>query len=349
MQRGTTRAHLLARAAALGYVGAFALPTDDVHAAQREPPIEIVLHVPYPVTGPREIQASDRASRSYRAIAARASPPITDTMAAMVEAALWTGADLKVTRTSRAAAHALAPQGPGRSDPKHALPDLVLAGDDVLRASLAAATKATNGGAPTVVEPIAEMPYVLVCITAQCRSLAAQTPGHRQLSALRLRSIGTAGELGGSTIAGRAWTALTRSHPLLVSYAGGNGIVGDLVAERIESAFLALPLALHHLGHAKLHALGIASEHRFVGLPDLPTLAEGGTPLVFESWFAVFRTARLPAAMTQRVQAALRAYRTEETSRSELHRIGLLPSSATPAQVAGRIDVEQLRLSKPAP
>lgn len=88
-------------AAAIACGFALAMSTDALRAAHPET-VEIVLHVPYPVSGPQEIQTSDRASRSYRAIAARAAPPITDTMAGMVEAALWTGADLKVSRTRRA-------------------------------------------------------------------------------------------------------------------------------------------------------------------------------------------------------------------------------------------------------
>lgn len=318
-----------------------------LHAANGPAPAEIILHIPYPVSGPQDIQASDRASRSYRAIAARSTPPITDTMAGIIEAALWTGADLKVSRSRRAAPHALAPHGPAPDDAKHDRPDLILAGDDILRTSLSAIASTTPRRAPTVIEPIAEMPYVLVCSTAQCRGLAVKAPSDRPLRSLQFRSIGTAGELGGSAVAGREWLALTRSKPLLVPYAGGNGIVGDLVAERIEAAFLALPLALRHLGHAKLHALGISSARRFEALPRLPTLVEAGTPLVFESWFAVFGAAHLPTATVHRVQTALGAYRTEEATRSELHRIGLFPSTATPAQMARRIDGERIRLHKP--
>lgn len=349
MHRGTSRGLAVGRTIALGYALSMSLGVHDLHAAQRDPPTEIVLNVPYPVTGPREIQASDRASRSYRAIAARAAPPVTDTMAAMVDAALWTGAELKVTRARRAATDAFLPQSEGRRDTKQAVADLTLAGDDVLRAALAAATKSTSTEPPAVVEPIAEMPYVLVCVTARCRDFAIRAPGRRSLADVHPRSIGTAGELGGSAIAASAWMALTRSKPLLVPYAGGNGIVGDLVADRIEAAFLALPLALHHLGHAKLNALGIASERRFPGLPDLPTLAEAGTPLLFESWFAVFASPHLEPTLTRSVQTALRAYRTEDASRSELYRIGLLPSFATPAQMAHRIDAERARLGGAAP
>lgn len=333
-------------AMALG--GAIALSPHRLNAADEPAPAAIVLQVPYPVSGPQDIQASDRASRSYRAIAARSMPPITDTMAAMVEAALWTGADLRVSRSRRTSPRALASHDPEPADAKHDLPDLILAGDDILRTSLSAAANNTGRWAPSVIETIAEMPYVLVCTTAQCRGLAAKPPGDRQLRSLHLRSIGTAGELGGSAIAGREWLALTKTKPLLVPYAGGNGIVGDLVAERIEAAFLALPLALRHLGHAKLHAVGITSTRRFEALPQLPTLTEAGMPLVFESWFAVFAAAHLPAALTRRVQTALRAYRTEEATRSELHRIGLVPSSATPAQMSRRIETEQVRLQSAA-
>jgi tripartite-type tricarboxylate transporter receptor subunit TctC len=131
-----------------------------------------------------------------------------------------------------------------------------------------------------------------------------------------------------------------------VPFAGGNGIVADLVAERVDAAFLALPLALRHLGHEKLHALGITSARRFETLPDLPTLTQAGTPLVFESWFAVFGSAHLPAALNRRVQMAIRAYRSEEAARSELRMIGLVPSSATQAQLALRIEAEQVRLNR---
>lgn len=142
---------------------------------------------------------------------------------------------------------------------------------------------------------------------------------------------------------------MTRTKPLLVPYAGGNGIVGDLVAERIDAGFLALPLALRHLGHAKLHALGITSARRFEALPDVPTLTETGIPLAFESWFAVFSTPRLAATTTRRIQAAIRAFRTEEATRDELRRTGLVPTFATPAQMDRRIEAELRRLHKAEP
>jgi hypothetical protein len=346
IRRRTTKRRRLIDAVALACGCALALAAHDPLAAQQAEPGSVVLHVPYPITGPREIQASDRASRSYRAIAARAAPPITDAMAAMVDAALRSGAELNVTRTRRAAPRALAPERAEVDDATHSLGVLILAGDDVLRTSLADATSVTTRFAPTVIEPIADMPYVLVCVTTQCRGLAARAPSERRLSSLRLRSIGTAGELGGSALASHEWIARTRSNPLLVPFAGGNGIVTDLAAERVDAAFLALPLALRHLGHEKLHALGITSARRFESLPELPTLTEAGTPLEFESWFAVFGSTHLPAALTRRIQMAIRAYRTEEAARNELQRVGLVPSSATPAQMARRVETEQIRLNR---
>jgi len=157
---------------------------------------------------------------------------------------------------------------------------------------------------------------------------------------MKFGSIGTTGALGGSGIAARAWARYVGGNPLLVPYAGGNGTVRDLVAGRLDAAFVALPLALGYIRHEKLRALALSANQRFERLPDVPTLVESGVPIGVEGWFAVFRSGRLPGAVAARAQAAIRAYRMEDASRSDLLSRGLVPSSSTPAQLAHRIRLE---------
>ncbi len=91
-----------------------------------------------------------------------------------------------------------------------------------------------------------------------------------------------------------------------VPYRGAAPALTDLVAGRVQMMIADAPVVLPQIRAGSLVALGVASRTRFAGLPDLPTLAEGGLPgIEAEAWYGMIGPAGLPADRLARLQAAL--------------------------------------------
>lgn len=327
--------------------GALLLGTHDGAIAREESATGPThLLVPYPITGPREIQASDRITRRYRAVAARAVPPITDALASMIEAALLVGLDVRVVKMRRDDPDAFDWLQRDTTSDRNTIVNLLLAGDDVIRSvdRRNLARESRLGATVKLIDPLVEMPFVLLCATVSCGKTDAPVANRTAaVAALRPRTLGSSGESSTSHLAARAWSRHLGLASLLVPYGGGNAVMSALVAGQIEAAFVALPLARGYIGHGKVHALAIASEQRFERLPDLPTLREAGLPVVVEGWFAVFGSAQLSAQTAARTGASIRAYRLEQATREEWMTRGLVPIMATTEQFDLRIQSERMR------
>src|SRR4029079_8232515 len=91
-----------------------------------------------------------------------------------------------------------------------------------------------------------------------------------------------------------------------VPYKGAGPALNDALAGQVQVLFDNLPSSLPHIQSGKLRALAVASEKRVAALPDVPTFAEAGLPLVNDpSWFGLIGPARLPAEAEARLHAAL--------------------------------------------
>src|SRR3954469_244675 len=93
-----------------------------------------------------------------------------------------------------------------------------------------------------------------------------------------------------------------------VPYKGAAPALNDTLGGQVQVLFDNLPSSLPHIQSGKLRALAVASEKRVSSIPDVPTFAELGQPLVNDpSWFGLVGPARLPDEVTKRLYAALLA------------------------------------------
>ena len=91
-----------------------------------------------------------------------------------------------------------------------------------------------------------------------------------------------------------------------VPYKGGSLAVIDLIGGHVQMSFGAVSTSLPHLRAGRLRALGVTSAKRLTAIPDVPTFAESGLPgFEVEQWYGVFAPARLPPAITRKINAAL--------------------------------------------
>ncbi len=91
-----------------------------------------------------------------------------------------------------------------------------------------------------------------------------------------------------------------------VPYRGGGPALTDVFGGHITGMFATLPSAISLIKTGKLRALAVTGAHRSGALPDVPTARESGLPeLVVTTWNGILAPAGTPAAVIERLRAAL--------------------------------------------
>src|SRR2546421_3395413 len=115
--------------------------------------------------------------------------------------------------------------------------------------------------------------------------------------------VGSLGHLIGETFKYSAKVDMTH-----VPYRGAGPALNDALAGQVQVLFDNLPSSLPHIQAGKLRALAVAADKRVASLPEVPTFAESGHPLVNDpSWFGLIGPARLAPDIVARLHAALAA------------------------------------------
>jgi tripartite-type tricarboxylate transporter receptor subunit TctC len=85
-------------------------------------------------------------------------------------------------------------------------------------------------------------------------------------------------------------------------YKGGGPAMTDLIGNQVQAIFQATTIILPLMGDKRVRILGIAAEERSPLLPDVPTLAEQGFPLLIaDSWNGLGAPAGTSADIVRRL------------------------------------------------
>lgn len=80
----------------------------------------------------------------------------------------------------------------------------------------------------------------------------------------------------------------------------------DLIGGRLDVIFSNFPESIAHVNSGKLRALALCSAQRHPQLPNVPTTAEAGMPLLLvENWTAAMVQAKTPDAVVDRYSREL--------------------------------------------
>jgi tripartite-type tricarboxylate transporter receptor subunit TctC len=153
---------------------------------------------------------------------------------------------------------------------------------------------------------------------AQLIAYAKRNPGKLNYGT---PGAGSLGHLIGETFKYSAGVNLTH-----VPYRGAGPALNDALAGQVQVLFDNLPSSLPQIQAGKLRALAVASEKRLALLPDVPTFAEVGLPLLNDpSWFGLIAPAGLSGELVAQLHGALvRALRRPDVQKR------LEAASATP-------------------
>jgi tripartite-type tricarboxylate transporter receptor subunit TctC len=151
----------------------------------------------------------------------------------------------------------------------------------------------------------------------------------------------TYAEAGPATLANLAGLLFNRlAHVQLtpVPYRGSEQEVFDLIAGRVDTAFLTIPPTLQLIHNGKVRAIAVTAAKRSAIMPDVPTIAESGLP-GYESvlWQAIYAPAGTPAAIVSRLNTEVNAILREQDVVASLAKIGVEAEPSTQQQLADRI------------
>jgi tripartite-type tricarboxylate transporter receptor subunit TctC len=314
-----------------------------LYPARAEPfpsrPVRIVI--PYPISGPPDIHGTQRMSRTYRMIASKAPPPISDALARVVAHAIQPDTAQPVVLERH----------PGAITTRGAMA--------VLRAPADGHTLLLGSNATIVINPhyfygvsyepardfeliapLVTMPFVLLVHS----TLPVDTP-RELIDWVKLRpgevNFGSSGDGSTGHLAGELFRRMIPANVVHVSYNGGNAALNGLAARQVAWMFAALPLALPYLANERLRPVAVSTRERLVELPALPTIAESGLPdYAIEGWFGMFTRVHTPLTASAWLRSRIEAMISDPATRSVLRSHGLHPATMSFERFATRIHTE---------
>lgn len=145
-------------------------------------------------------------------------------------------------------------------------------------------------------------------------------------------------------IAGELFKRVAGVDMLHVPYKGVQPALSDVLGGHIALSFVPVSAALSHLQAGKLKALGLAMAQRSPLLPDVPTLGEQGFPgIEMNGWYGLFAPKGTPAAVVDRLNAALRAALADSGVERRILAAGDVPASSTVEQFSATVRADYQR------
>lgn len=151
-------------------------------------------------------------------------------------------------------------------------------------------------------------------------------------------SFGTPGLGGQNHFLGEQFAKAAGIDLPVTPYKGTPPLITDLLGGHVPAAVTLMDEMMRHHRAGKVRVLGIFSEKRFELMPDIPTMAEQGIPVLSsEGWTAMWAPVRTPAAQIQRMQQALQKVLALPQVRETLTtRLSVLPDYRDDKQTAAR-------------
>jgi tripartite-type tricarboxylate transporter receptor subunit TctC len=146
-------------------------------------------------------------------------------------------------------------------------------------------------------------------------------------------AYGSAGNGGGTHLAGELFKTLAGVDLLHVPFKGSAPAMTDLLGGQVQLMFSDAPTALPHIKSGRVRALGVGSPKRSALVPDVPTIAESGVKgYDAYSWAGVFAPAGTPKEIVVKVNGDIVKALSDPEVKKRLLEAGAEAAPGTPEQ-----------------
>ena len=135
-------------------------------------------------------------------------------------------------------------------------------------------------------------------------------------------------------LAGEQLKMMTGIRILDVPYKGTAPALTDVLGGQVDMMFISLVTGTAQVRAGKLRAYGVTSAARQPSFPDLPAIGEMVKGFESTAWFGVFGPAKLPADITDKLNAAIVAALNDPAMRKQLETEGATPAAGSAADFA---------------
>ncbi|MDM0053618.1 tripartite tricarboxylate transporter substrate binding protein [Variovorax sp. J22R115] len=131
-----------------------------------------------------------------------------------------------------------------------------------------------------------------------------------------------------------------------IPYKGTALAIPDLISGKVDVLFDSLPTGMPHVRDGRLRALGVTSLKRSPLAPELPPIADTLPGFESNTWFGLYGPKGLPAEMVTRINTAANQALADPEVRDKLARLGISPTTSTPAQFASMVAEDAAKWKK---
>jgi len=150
-----------------------------------------------------------------------------------------------------------------------------------------------------------------------------------------------------SHLAGELFKTMAGIDIVHVPYRGGGAAALDLVAGQVQMMIDVMPNAYPLAKGGRVRGLAVSTARRFPGAPDLPTIAESGVPgYDVSAWDGIFAPAGTPAAIVDKLNAAIRQALDENDLKQMLIANGAVAVPGSPDDLARHVVAEKAKWAK---
>lgn len=187
---------------------------------------------------------------------------------------------------------------------------------------------------------LATLPLILVVSPSSGIRTVAELVARAKAGPGQL-TYGSSGVGGALHMGAEKFRAMAGIDGLHVPYRGTPEALADVMAGRVDFAFISIGNTLPGIKDGKLVALATSGDKRSRMLPNVPTTVEAGVPgSTYASWIGLFAPGQTPTAVIDTLnRATVKALETPEMA-AKLEAVGAEPAPMTPAAFDAYVNKE---------
>lgn len=133
-------------------------------------------------------------------------------------------------------------------------------------------------------------------------------------------------------LAGEKFKLMTGTQMLNVPYKGTAPALTDVLGGQVDLMFISFVTGAEQVKAGKLRGYGVTTAQRLPAFPDLPAMGEIVPGFESSAWFGVFAPAKLPAAITDKLNAVIVGALADPILRDRLKNEGARPVGDTSSE-----------------